>query len=52
MKQRALRKLEHAFEHLRPEMSGDAIRGILPNSQAQAGSILAVAMVDVVRSAR
>ena len=44
---RALRKLNNAFEHIRPRMAADW-NGQCPNAEAIAGSMLAAAMCQVV----
>lgn len=44
----ALEYLSHAFEYLRPRMQNIGL-SIQPNHEAQAGSILADAMVRIVR---
>lgn len=60
---RAVSRLNHAFEHLRPRMNsrgnfcliadgleveGGCWGGVVPNAEAEAGEILARAMVEVV----
>lgn len=46
-RQMVIRKLNRAFEYLKPRMVADSLHGILPNAEAQAGSILAALMVAV-----
>jgi len=47
---KALKKLDNAFEYLRPRMTGESLTKTPRNSESEAGSILTIAMENIVHA--